>query len=147
MTRVTVRFLENDACEVVRGRAKSKQISCWCPPDETKANKFRVGARLTRRNFSCPTFFRSAGVLPQPQIRRLRRIFDMYRCGLSMSAPLYDHDVEPIQSTLLQIHFPRDSILSHVRAVSGCAISNFTCQVVKLFVTHAPLPPLHAPKM
>jgi hypothetical protein len=41
MTRVTVSFLENDACEVVRGRAKSKrgvpkQISCWCPPDETK---------------------------------------------------------------------------------------------------------------
>ena len=110
-------------------------------------NKFRVGARLTRRNFSCPTFFRSAGVLPQPQIRRLRRIFDMYRCGLSMPVALYDHDVEPIQSTLLQIHFPRDSILSHVRAVSCCAISNFTCQVVKLFVTHAPLPPLHAPKM
>ena len=107
-------------------------------------NKFRVGARLTRRNFSCPTFFRSAGVLTQPQIRRLRRIFYMYRCGLSMSAPLYDHNVEPIQSTLLHIHFPRDSILSHVRAVSCCAISNFTCQVVKLFVTHAPLPPLHA---
>ena len=36
MTRVTVSFLENDACEVVRGRAQSKQISCWCPPDETK---------------------------------------------------------------------------------------------------------------
>ena len=78
---------------------------------------------------------------------RLRRIFDMYRCGLSMPVALYDHDVEPIQSTLLQIHFPRDSILSHVRAVSCCAISNFTCQVVKLFVTHAPLPPLHAPKI
>ena len=32
---------------------------------------------------------------------RLRRIFDMYRCGLSMPVALYDHDVEPILSTLL----------------------------------------------